>query len=524
MNLIKPLSKPLLAALFLGALNLTFGRQVHADPASSPSKTASQTKKKTPAEAGRHAAQAQLNRISAKVKRVLSDEMGVESQFISARSSLVGDLGVEPEALPELMIILGEEFDIEISTKDSKSLVTVGQVISYIARRKGVAGVLAVLGAAATKPSTPFAGAHLYLQASESLVNREQLRKVVLNDSSPVTLAQQRLLSSNDAALKMVRQGLLVPYREPQGPDFFSPSPVERFEAFGDLSQLLVLDGKAKAARGNRAGAVSSYLDSIQLGMDLMRGGAVVSMHAGFGCQGLGRQLLWASKDHLDAKVAQEAARRLQALEDKRVTFAEILEGEKRLDMADLQESLATATAQKEREGIREARRAIADFTKFTDAVMAKARQPYAARGVMPQLQSGIGQVKMLAATYKESTWAVAVGDQAQNALLTTVIALRAYEQEHGGLPESLVQMVGTSIDKIPLDPFASSGPVRYRRESKRKGGYLLYSVGPDGKDNQGKPVDQPGYGRGRYTVLWNSIGDVVAGTNTKANYFVVVG
>jgi hypothetical protein len=247
-------------------------------------------------------------------------------------------------------------------------------------------------------------------------------------------------------------------------------------------------------------------------------------MHAGFGCQGLGRQLLWDSKDRLDAKVAREAAQRLQALENKRVTFSEILEGEKRLDMADLQESLATATAQKEREGILEARRAIADFTKFTDAVMAKVRKPYATRGVMPQLQSGIGEVKMLAATYKESTWAVAIGDQTQNALLATVLALRSYEQEHGGLPDSLVQLVGTSLDKIPEDPFASSGPVRYKRQQNREGGYVLYSVGPDGKDNQGKPVDQPDYGHGRYTVLWNSTGDVVAGTNTKVNYFVIAG
>jgi hypothetical protein len=53
----------------------------------------------------------------------------------------------------------------------------------------------------------------------------------------------------------------------------------------------------------------------------------------------------------------------------------------------------------------------------------------------------------------------------------------------------------------------------------------VLYSIGPDGKDDGGKAIDTPAWGAAqRRTVLWDCKGDIVAGINLRANYYLVVG
>ena len=69
---------------------------------------------------------------------------------------------------------------------------------------------------------------------------------------------------------------------------------------------------------------------------------------------------------------------------------------------------------------------------------------------------------------------------------------------------------------RLLTDPFAAQGALRYRRDGAK---YVLYSVGPDGRDDGGKPiydktkpVSSDGSERPRYFVEQNSVGDIVAG------------
>ena len=106
-----------------------------------------------------------------------------------------------------------------------------------------------------------------------------------------------------------------------------------------------------------------------------------------------------------------------------------------------------------------------------------------------------------------------------QNALLAVSFALRAYRLDHGAYPATLAALTPAYLSRVPDDPFAISGPLRYKRQG---GKYVLYSVGPDGKDNGGKPIFDPskppppaGSERDyRSAVRNNSVGDVVAGVN----------
>jgi hypothetical protein len=72
---------------------------------------------------------------------------------------------------------------------------------------------------------------------------------------------------------------------------------------------------------------------------------------------------------------------------------------------------------------------------------------------------------------------------------LQVAFALAAYHRDHGRYPASLGDLTPAYLAKVPPDTF-SGKPLVYRPGAK---GYLLYSVGANGKDEQGRgPDDEP--------------------------------
>jgi hypothetical protein len=61
--------------------------------------------------------------------------------------------------------------------------------------------------------------------------------------------------------------------------------------------------------------------------------------------------------------------------------------------------------------------------------------------------------------------------------------ALEKYHIEHGAFPETLEGLAPKYLEAMPADLFDGK-PLRYRRESD--GGYLLYSIGWNQKDDGG--------------------------------------
>ncbi len=80
---------------------------------------------------------------------------------------------------------------------------------------------------------------------------------------------------------------------------------------------------------------------------------------------------------------------------------------------------------------------------------------------------------------------------------LRLAVALAAYRSEHGEYPRDLADLLPAFLPKLPRDRFAGGDvlPIYRRREQ----GYVLYSVGEDGQDGDGKPwnvLDQVTEGR----------------------------
>lgn len=72
--------------------------------------------------------------------------------------------------------------------------------------------------------------------------------------------------------------------------------------------------------------------------------------------------------------------------------------------------------------------------------------------------------------------------------LIDTGFALAAWHAERGDYPEQLTDLVPKYLAELPRDLFLE-GPLNYRRTPE---GYVLYSVGPNGKDEEGRNSRRP--------------------------------
>ena len=98
-----------------------------------------------------------------------------------------------------------------------------------------------------------------------------------------------------------------------------------------------------------------------------------------------------------------------------------------------------------------------------------------------------------------------------QKHLLLCAYYLKAYYATNGKYPDQLKDCINNA--PVLSDPFTDSSAVlqmlRYKRVGK---GYLLYSVGPDGKDDGGKPITNPKTHKLQtaFQVTPESVGDIV--------------
>jgi type II secretory pathway pseudopilin PulG len=102
-----------------------------------------------------------------------------------------------------------------------------------------------------------------------------------------------------------------------------------------------------------------------------------------------------------------------------------------------------------------------------------------------PRRTMGRQMGRMFAALLLPAISAVAKAEDrgvAYSSLGQVALALAAYRAEHGTYPTQLAQLSPKYLAAIPEDPFAD-GPLRYKRT---KTGCVVYSIGPNGKDDGG--------------------------------------
>ena len=70
--------------------------------------------------------------VEARVKEIVMDKLNVTTEQVTEEASFVDDLGADSLDQAELVLALEDEFNLQISDKDSENIMTVGKAIAYI--------------------------------------------------------------------------------------------------------------------------------------------------------------------------------------------------------------------------------------------------------------------------------------------------------------------------------------------------------------------------------------------------------
>ena len=73
--------------------------------------------------------------VSSKVKKMVSDHLGIDENKVAEESNFIDDLGADSLDTVELVMAFEEEFGSEISDSEAEKILTVGDAIKFIERK-----------------------------------------------------------------------------------------------------------------------------------------------------------------------------------------------------------------------------------------------------------------------------------------------------------------------------------------------------------------------------------------------------
>jgi acyl carrier protein len=74
--------------------------------------------------------------VEAKVKSIISEQLGVKEEEIKTNSSFIEDLGADSLDIVELVMQMEEEFEVEIPDEEAENIKTVQDAVNYINTHK----------------------------------------------------------------------------------------------------------------------------------------------------------------------------------------------------------------------------------------------------------------------------------------------------------------------------------------------------------------------------------------------------
>ena len=77
------------------------------------------------------------NSIEEKVRSIIVDQLGVESDKVTADAKFIEDLGADSLDTVELVMAFEENFDIEVPDEEAEKLQSVADVDAYIEKVQG---------------------------------------------------------------------------------------------------------------------------------------------------------------------------------------------------------------------------------------------------------------------------------------------------------------------------------------------------------------------------------------------------
>ena len=257
------------------------------------------------------------------------------------------------------------------------------------------------------------------------------------------------VVDQNSKALETVHAGLRKQSAVPVQNDInWFNRHMAHVGAHKSMAQLLVAEGLIHLQKGRTNEAARSFADCIVFAHAAHRRGLMIDELVGIACQAIGAQRLVQVAPHVSSDALREILPGLLALDQAREPVSAILQRDREWSRGAYGFLRSTWMTIVMRNNLRDAE---ATFEKK------RARSVAALRLVMTEL------------------------------------AVRGYAAKNGKPPPTLAELVPAWLPALPLDPF-SKAPLVYRVTTNS---FLIYSLGPDGKDDQGTPLQGGGMDAG---------------------------
>lgn len=223
-----------------------------------------------------------------------------------------------------------------------------------------------------------------------------------------------------------------------------APVQMNRLNDLRQLCQLLGARARLDELEGRTADAVKDCLDVVRVAQEGTLGGVMIDVVTGFACESYGLSVLTRLRENLTAGECEQVVQALEATNAQREPVARVVGRDHRMWSTD-KNIFARTAFQWSPGGSALWRSSIAGFESSRFRADARLR------------------------------------------LLIAELAIRRYRLEKGSNPPSLAALVGEYLAAVPVDPYTDQ-PLRYRLTT---GGHQLYSIGPDDKDDGGRPFPE---------------------------------
>ena len=394
---------------------------------------------------------------------------------------------------------------------------------------------------------------------------------------------KENVLREYANSLALVRHSFAYPYLAP--PIRTYNPPMDDEFGYRQLLDAMKLESEVALSHGAYEKAVNCDLDIMEFGALLTQGNGIQKAEWAIYTEGIGRLNLWKLIDRLTLTQTKSAIDRMERIIKKNSSVIDTLTEEKNITLSVQLEqfkssnwrsyitstpyvSWQTNEAPNEFNEIRKfllihkysKMHVIIENNRALDSCLSYSRMPYAHQPKNLSSRSGIELRELMTSPMSQLQDPVAYRFnqtekvETQNALLLTTLALHAYRLEHRGYPKQLSELVPNYLPAVPVDPFSDGKPLKYLyfdskpisqnlrggihfASSNRKPLFgdgkanwflRLYSIGPDGVDAGGKPIEKKVEGRDAKWVSahpdemsqlqggveQDSVGDIVAGIN----------
>lgn len=327
------------------------------------------------------------------------------------------------------------------------------------------------------------------------------------------------------AALAMVRKALSQPcVRPPENPlatVFWTGAGMR------ELGRTITGEALYYRVIGKPERAAESLLDCVEVGIVVQQGGGLIRGFTGSAIQGMALYDIDPVLPKLSPTDLAQFADRMVRINAKQVPYSDMLVEEGQVNAAMWSDAFRTGnrlavafdwdgtfipqskvpatTPARMEHSIRFAfinkTRMIEENRAYLRALAKEQKGPYTGTSHVPIPRNPIAD--MYPDMYVKSRFGF-TRNEAIFAVLQTEVALRRYRAVNHRYPDRISELVPTYVKSMPIDPFGLGKALKYT-STKNGRSFLLYSVGPDMKDNGGTPIT------GQY-VIQSSIGDIVAG------------